>query len=191
MANLKDYLRNFRLNRMHRFLLAILLLLAYLFFVMYKFGAGSGLLIAGLTWSFFVLCTPIADAGIILDFPMRLILKVRMIYSEVGVWVIAISLNLYNFFVMPQIYQKTFILHLFYHILSNPFPYWIIIVLSAFGTYFSLYVGDTLFDLTTEGVDDKIRKQRLKWKIVFFVFLIIFVFILYDFLLNQMGVPLF
>ena len=53
-----------------RYILLILVLTAYFLFVSYKFGAVNGLLVTILSWSFFVFCTPLADVGFILDFPV-------------------------------------------------------------------------------------------------------------------------
>lgn len=116
------------------------MILLYGVFVSYKFGFESGFLITALTWSFFVLCTPIADGGIIIDFPVRLLTNIKMIYSEIAVWVVAISINIYAFTQQREIYSTTLILDLFEHILSQPFPYWIIILLSAIGTFLSIYI---------------------------------------------------
>ncbi len=56
---------------------------------------------------FFVFCTPIADAGVLFDFPFRLITGIKMIFSEIGVWLIALVINFFIFFKNPHIYDKT------------------------------------------------------------------------------------
>ena len=78
-----------------KFSLLFVIVIAYMLFVSFKFGAGNGFLITILTWSFFVFCTLIADAGFILDFPNRLITGMRMVHSEMIVWGIAFSVNSY------------------------------------------------------------------------------------------------
>ncbi len=70
-----------------------------------------------LTWSFFVLCTPVADAGILLDFPLRLLFGIRMIVSELAVWALAIVLNLATLMLAPEYYQTTFLTRIFW---GNP-----------------------------------------------------------------------
>lgn len=129
-----------------KFSLVVFIFLGYFFFISQEYGAGQGLFVTFLTWSFFVTCTPIADAGFLLDFPIRLITGLRMIASEVFVWVFAISLNLYSFFLYPEVYNKTEILNLFKHILEKPMPFWAIILISIIGTFVSIKFGDELMD---------------------------------------------
>jgi hypothetical protein len=57
--------------RVIKFLLLFTILIFYFAFISFKYGVKDGFAITLLTWSFFVLCTPIADAGFILDFPIR------------------------------------------------------------------------------------------------------------------------
>ena len=52
-----------------KFLLLIALFALYFLYLIYEYGIQDGGLVTLLTWSFFVLCTPVADAGFLLDFP--------------------------------------------------------------------------------------------------------------------------
>lgn len=169
-----------------KFSLVIAVIAIYFIFAAHSHGVKDGALISILSWSFFVLCTPIADGGILIDFPMRLITGIKMIYSEMIVWTVAISLNIFVHILYPAIYGKTILLLLFKQILDMPFPYWSIIILSALGTYLSLYIADNLVD------SHKHRKKHLsfiiKHKIVIFLSIIVFIVIVYDFLLNTLGV---
>ncbi|MCK5574805.1 MAG: hypothetical protein KAI28_03285, partial [Sphingomonadales bacterium] len=61
-----------------KFLLLALVLVAYGGYLGFKYDLATGGLLAALTWSFFVLCTPVADAGFLLDFPLRLLFGIRM-----------------------------------------------------------------------------------------------------------------
>lgn len=169
-----------------KFISVLSLIILYFLFVSRSHGLKDGFLISILTWSFFVLCTPIADAGILIDFPMRLITGMKMIYSELMVWVVAISFNLFMFFNNPNVYKQSILLSLFKHIIETPFPYWTIILLAAAGTFLSIYMADSLMDAK------KTKKSNflIKHKIIIFIFLIIFVIILYDFLLNQLSVQI-
>jgi hypothetical protein len=171
-----------------KFFFVLVLFLVYLLFVSLKYGLKNGFLIALLTWSFFVLCTPIADAGFLFDFPVRLLLKVKMIFSETLVWIFAISLNIYVLTFKSEIYSRTLLLKLFYFILTHPFPYWLIIILSFLGTFLSIYFADELLNVVE-------HKERLnyflhyeKYKILMFLFLISFIILLYKFLLHELGV---
>ncbi len=165
-----------------------LTLVVYFIFVAKKFGAKDGLFISILTWSFFVFCTPVADAGFMVGFPLRIFAKVRMVHSQIAVWIIALFLNLYALFFNPDIYHNTLILKLFHHILVQPFPYWIIIIISAAGTYLSIHFGDELLDVTTHKNREKYHQHLNKYQIITFVFLILLIIVIYDFLLKKMGI---
>ncbi len=173
-----------------KFLLVLLVFLLYFVFISYKYGVEQGFFVSLLTWSFFVLCTPIADAGFLIDFPLRLITKIRMLYSEIIVWAFAIFLNLYAFFLMPTIYQKTGILNLFHHILAEPFPFWSIIIISLIGTFVSIQFGDELLDKTKYKETKLYHKHKHNHRFIVMIFLFAISFVLYDFLLKKLGINL-
>ena len=77
-----------------KFILLCGVFVGYFAYLSYEFDLMTGGIAALLTWSFFVLCTPVADAGFLLDFPIRLLFGVRMIVSEVAVWVLAFAINI-------------------------------------------------------------------------------------------------
>jgi len=186
----KYFLHETKRHALLKFLAIVFVFIAYLLWLIFHFGAKSGIETAGLTWSFFVLCTPIADAGFLLDFPIRIISGIKMILSETIVWIIAISLNLYFFFTSPEVYQKTIALKLFRHILEQPFPFWGIIFLSLLGTFLSVYFGDELIDSIKHSDREKHKKHKLKHRFIIFLFFIGTVFIFYNFALKQLGINL-
>ncbi len=143
-----------------------------------------------LTWSFFVLCTPIADAGFLLDFPVRLITRLRMVWSELGVWVIAISINLFTVSFYPAFYEHTLVLRLFHNILTHPWPYWGIIILSALGTFLSIIFGDELFDVSTHRERKIYHKHFFKHRIIVYLFLIGFTLAFYYYMLNALEIDI-
>ena len=149
-----------------KFILLLAVFIGYFTYLNFEYGLATGGLIAGLTWSFFVLCTPIADAGFLLDFPIRLILGVRMIVMEVIVWIIAFALNLYGIFYSPEVYENTFLTNLLYKILTNPFPYWGIIFLCGLGTFLSIYFGDEMMDVLKHKNREKFHKHGFKLYII-------------------------
>ncbi len=169
-----------------KFISILLVIIVYFLFASKTHGAKDGFAISVLTWSFFVLCTPIADAGILIDLPIRLITGIKMIYSEVVVWIVAIIINIFMLFSAPAIYDKTIVLSLFKHIINNPFPYWIIIILSGVGTFLSIYIADNLVDSGRKK--KKYSSFLMRHRIIIFVFLVILIIVLYDFLLNKLGV---
>ena len=173
-----------------KFLLLLLVIGGYFLFMVYKYGLSQGFLVTILTWSFFVLCTPIADAGFLIDFPVRLILNIRMIIVEIGVWILAIGFNIYALILNPNVYGKTKILILFQHILENPIPFWIIILISGIGTFLSIRFGDELVDKAKHHEREYHKKHKHTHRYIVLIFAFGFTLILYDFLLKQLGVEL-
>jgi len=175
---------------LQKFLLVAGILIAYFIFIAGKYGAAAGFFVTALTWSFFVLCTPIADAGFLIDFPLRLVLNLKMFFTEILVWAIAIFLNFYAFFFAPEIYEKTKILILFRHILAQPFPFFAIILISAIGTFFSVKFGDELLDKMRHSQREIHKKHKYNFRFVVMIFIFALSLILYDFLLKELGVNL-
>lgn len=175
-----------------KFIIVFVLLVGYVTLTSLKFGVRDGLMVSVLTWSFFVLCTPIADAGFLLDLPLRILTGIRMLYSEILVWIIAIALNVLVFFTNVQIYEDTVILSLFHHILAQPWPFWGIIILSGIGTFLSVVFGDEIIDVSLEKKSSRKhhRKHRRKHHFILILFLIVLILILYDYLLNSFGISI-
>ncbi|MBN9504333.1 MAG: hypothetical protein BGO01_08450 [Armatimonadetes bacterium 55-13] len=171
-----------------KYLLLVGILAIYTGYLIYKFGSQC-LLLGGLTWSAFVLATPIADAGFLLDFPIRLVLGWRMVVSEVFVWSVAIALNLIVYFRDPSVYERTPITRAFGQILSKPWPNWIIIVISCAGTFGSLVVADKIYDLAGKGQLAKVWK-RAGVQTVASVALLVGLFFCYRYFLGLFGVEL-
>ena len=173
-----------------RFLLVAGILVLYFIFVSLKYGLYNGFRITLLSWSFFVFCTPIADAGFLLDFPVRLITKIKMIYSEMFVWITAFLINLYSIVFNPIIYEKIEILRLFKYILLHPFPFWAIIVVSAIGTFISIYFGDELINVVRHKHRKKYKKHKNKYTLILILFIIIFIILMYRYLLGRLGIEI-
>jgi hypothetical protein len=177
-------------DSLSKFIFILSILVAYFWFVAGEYGAEYGIAITALTWSFFVMCTPIADAGFLIDFPLRVFADIRMMRTEIMVWVGAIAMNVYSLLYHPGIYEKTIVLKLFNHILITPYPFWGIIILSAMGTFLSIYFGDELMDVVSYSERTEHAKHKLKHDFILFLFIIIAVIALYDFLLEELGVEI-
>lgn len=186
----KYFLHKTKKHVLLKFILIVIILLAYFVFVSFKFGVWEWLGVTVLTWSFFVFCTPIADAGFLLDFPIRLITKMKMLYSEILIWLIAIVLNLLMLNLNSDVYSSTHLLQLFKHILSNPIPFWAIILVSGLWTFLSIYFGDELIDVVKHKHRLKYKKHKSKYFLIIFVFVILFVILLYYYLLKKFGISL-
>jgi len=175
---------------MLKFLLLLGVLLAYFGFLSWKYDIVTGGVVSALTWSFFVLCTPIADAGFLLDFPVRLITGIRMLFSEIGVWVIAISLNFWAVNFHPDYYDKTVLTHLFHKILTTPWPYWSIVILCALGTFLSIWFGDEVMDAVGKHGSKTISKKRRLIRIVGTLLLFAVIIGVYYDLLSSLGISI-
>lgn len=171
-----------------KFLLVLSIFVFYFIFITLKFGVSKGLFITFLTWSFFVFCTPVADAGILLDLPIRLSTGLRMVKSEILVWIIAFFINVYALIFKPFLYDSTIILKIFKQILLNPYPYWAIIFLSAIGTFLSIIFGDELFDVIKHEHRKHYHKHKNKYYFILVIFLIVAIVSLYHILLKSLGI---
>lgn len=171
-----------------RFAALVAVLLAYFGYMSWKYDAATGAWIAVLSWSFFVLCTPIADGGFLVDFPVRLLFKVRMVVTEAVVWVIALGINITAVNIAPDSYQSAPITRLLYSILTTPWPYWSIVLISALGTVLSIWFGDELMDVTSHESREKHHRHGFKHRILVVLGLGLLTVIAYYHLLSHLGV---
>ena len=172
---------------LYKFLLLCVLLISYFAYLSFEYNLLTGGIAATLTWSFFVLCTPIADAGFLLDFPLRLLFGIRMFFSEIAVWGIAIALNLISLFYFNEYYETTKLTKLLYAILTNPYPYWSVILLSGAGTFLSIRFGDELMDVVHHKDRSYFHKHGFKHEILILIFFVV-VFIGYYELIASLGI---
>ncbi|PHQ71515.1 MAG: hypothetical protein COB93_03085 [Sneathiella sp.] len=153
-----------------KFVLLLALLAGYFGYLVYEFDLITGGLSALLTWSFFVLCTPVADAGFLLDFPLRLLFGIRMVISEIAVWAVAILINILSLTYAASYYDTTFLTKVLYQIILNPYPYWAVIILSGIGTFLSIRFGDELMDVLHHRDRDFFHSHHFKHELVLFAF---------------------
>jgi hypothetical protein len=189
LKSIREYSRG---HPLVKFLFVLVIFLGYLTFAAFSYGLDNGIAVAVLTWSFFVFCTPIADAGILVDFPLRMLTGIRMIYSEIIVWALALILNLVFYIGNITIYDKTLILKLFKQIISTPVPYWIIIILSAIGTFLSIYFGDEILDIISKRKGNRVGYERHggKYQIVIFFSIIALVVAIYYIFLKHLDISI-
>jgi len=173
-----------------RYILVLFIFIAYFVFISMKYGIEQGFLVSILTWTVFVFSTPIADAGFLVDFPIRVLTKIRMIYSEIAVWVIASMINIYALVFNPTIYFKSKLLKIFHYILMHPYPYWSIIILSSIGTFISIYFGDELIDVVKNTKREKYFLHRKKHILIISLTLFVIAISLYYILIKQIGIEL-
>jgi hypothetical protein len=171
-----------------KFLALVLILLGYYTYMSWKYDASTGFSVSLLTWSFFVLCTPIADGGFILAFPIRLLFGIKMSVTQIALWFVAISINIFMLISSPNSYNLTFLTKLLKHILTTPYPYWSILILSAAGTLLSIYFGDEMMDVTLHK--DRVQHHRhgLKYRTVLVAGLGILTIVSYYYLLSSLNI---
>ncbi|MEZ5691961.1 MAG: hypothetical protein R3D71_09910 [Rickettsiales bacterium] len=170
-----------------KFLLLLLLLLGYFAYLSYQYDLLTGGVAALLTWSFFVLCTPVADAGFLLDFPLRILFGIRMVFSEIAVWAIAITLNLVSLNYFPDYYKTTLVTRLLHEILTHPYPYWAVILLSGMGTFLSIRFGDELMDVIHHHDRKFFHSHHFKHELLLFTFFLMVIFGYYE-LIASLGI---
>ena len=173
-----------------KFVLLIGILLSYFLYMSWKYDASTGATVALLTWSFFVLCTPVADGGFILAFPIRLLFGLRMIVTQISVWIIAIGLNVGMLMKSPESYDYAFVTNLLKHIIMQPFPYWSILAISALGTFISIYFGDEMMDVTHHKDRKKYHKHGFYYRVIAIVSLGAVTILAYYYLLDSLGIKI-
>jgi hypothetical protein len=105
------------------FTLLCLLLVGYFVYLSIQYDLVTGGFASILTGSFFVRCTPIADAGFLLDFPLRLLFDIRRLVSEIVVWAIALTINAISLVYFFEYHETTKLTALLDVILTGLFPY--------------------------------------------------------------------
>ncbi len=176
-----------RKQALYKFVLLCILLVSYLAYLSFRYGVATGGIASALTWSFFVLCTPIADAGFLLDFPLRLIFGIRMLFSEIAVWTLAITVNVVALLFFAEYYATTKLTQLLQAILTTPYPYWAIILLSGTGTFLSIRFADELMDVVHHRDRNFFHRHAFKHEILIIVFFVVVIIGYYE-LIVSLGI---
>jgi hypothetical protein len=171
----------------YKFIWLCALLTSYFSYLSYQYDFVTGGIASMLTWSFFVLCTPIADAGFLLDFPLRLLFGIRMLFSEIFVWVLAIGVNIVSLLYFPQYYETTDLTRLLQGVLTHPFPYWGVVLLSGGGTFLSIQFADELMDIVHHRDRNFFHRHGFKQEVIIIV---VFIFVLFGYykLIASLGI---
>ena len=172
---------------LHKFLLLCIFLAAYFSYLSFQYGVMTGGIASALTWSFFVLCTPIADAGFLLDFPLRLLFGIRMLVSEVAVWTVAIAINVVSMLYFAEYYQTTRLTMLLHAVLTHPYPYWAVFLLSGAGTFLSIRFADELMDVVSHRDREFFHRHSFKHEILIIIFFVL-VLVGYYKLIASLGI---
>jgi len=172
---------------LYKFVLLCILLVSYFAYLSFEYGVRTGGIASALTWSFFVLCTPIADAGFLLDFPLRLIFGIRMLIAEIAVWVLAIAVNVVALLFFVEYYETTKLTMLLHAILTTPYPYWAVVLLSGTGTFLSIRFADELMDVVHHRNRDFFHRHGFKHEILIIVFFVVVLIGYYE-LIVSLGI---
>jgi len=173
-----------------KFIALLSILVGYFLYMSWKYDASTGLGVSLLTWSFFVLCTPVADGGFILAFPIRLLFKIKMSYTQLVLWFVAVGINMYMMTASPNTYDLTVLTKLLKHILSEPYPYWSILVLSALGTFLSIFFGDEMMDVTSHEEKQLSHRHGLKYRSIIVLGFGVLTVVAYYYLISGLNVVL-
>lgn len=87
-------------------------------------------------------------------------------------------------------YDYSFLTKLLKHILSEPYPYWSILIISALGTFLSILFGDEMMDVTSHKQRELNHSHGMKYKTVLVLGLGVLTVIAYYYLLNSLGVSI-
>jgi uncharacterized membrane protein YidH (DUF202 family) len=171
-----------------RFIALIGVLVAYFAYLSWKFDAATGAWLALLSWSFFVLCTPVADGGFIVAFPIRVLFGTRMLVTQLIVWFVAIAINLVALRVTPASYENTELTRLLFTILTTPWPSWSVLGIAAAGTGLSIWFGDEMLDVTSHADRTHHHKHCFKHSTIIVVGFGILTIVAYYRLLDDLGI---
>jgi|TARA_R110000868_G_scaffold166962_3_gene401272 hypothetical protein len=179
-----------RAQGLYKFAMLLSVVVVYFVYLSWKYDLATGGIVAGLTWSFFVLCTPVADAGFLIDFPVRVISGFRMVFSEMIVWALAILINVLTLTFSPLSYETSFLTSLLYQILTTPWPYWSIIFVCALGTFLSIKFGDEMLDVMHHKDRAYFHEHGFKHQIIIMAILFAVILIGYYHLIETLHVTL-
>jgi hypothetical protein len=125
----------------------------------------------------------------VLDCPLRLLFNIRMLVSEIVVWAIAIIVNIVSIFYFAEYYETTRLTALLQVILTHPYPYWSVILLSAAGTFLSIRFADEIMDVIHHRDREFFHSKSFIHEIIIIIFFLL-IFIGYYELIASLGIDL-
>jgi len=105
-----------------------------------EYGLAAGSHITLLIWSFFVLCIPVSSSAFITSSILKLFTRNYLRYAAGTVWLFALTLNIITYFSAPYAYLPYATTFLLYRIISNPWPYWLILFASSLAGLYNFLV---------------------------------------------------
>jgi len=110
-----------------------------------------------------------------------------MLISEIAVWALAIVVNSISLLYFSEYYETTILTKLLFEILTVPFPYWSVILLSGAGTFLSIKIADELMDVIHHKDREFFHHHWLKHEIIMIIFFVL-VLIGYYKLIASLGI---
>jgi len=170
-----------------RFLIIGALLSSHLFLATQKHGVGEGFEVTALTWAFLIFLTPVPIAGVLLELPLKIFTKHRMMTIQTLVWGLGLIIAGLGLLFFPNAYEATTILKLFRYVLQNPIPYWGLFALCAAGTFLSVFLVEEFVD----EVKDKLKHRHRKHLSAIYMFIcllaVIGIIIAYWAIIGELG----
>ena len=133
----------------------------YLIFIR---GISNGFHTSALIWSFFVLCIPFGMASSVFSFPLWLSSGKTIRYLDLLSWMSALAINIHTYHTAPHMYLKLATTHALYRIISNPWPYWLIIASCAATMLFRNFARHPL------RVKNLLRYYVINWGLIILSF---------------------
>lgn len=129
-------MKKIRKQEIINFSILLFLFILFTLFLISFHGYKQGIQIAFLAWSFYILCVPAKHGRFLIGLPYKIITGKNLLHQELFIWIGALTLNIFTFFVLPLSYFKQTFTHLLYRIISTPWPYWLIIFTAALSTLY-------------------------------------------------------
>ncbi len=106
-----------------------------------------------------------------------------MLYTQIGAWLFGAFLVAYFLMFDTATFDKTALLQLFHTILVTPWPLWLILILSGFGTYVNILFDDDVFDVAKaknkKTLFDTNREQLYTTIVIFTATFMLYVLLLH------------
>ena len=172
-----------KLNKTYLYIydfVVIMFILLMIFFIFYN-GFYKGCIKSLFIWSFFVICTPIPEAGLLISLPLKRYFGLKMDLSQIAVSLLACIIIFYFYCIEQKIIKNNLIGNLFIGIMN--YKYYSIILLSIVS---SVLTSNLLDNIINHFINkDEINHLYLKIGTIF-IFILIYIYLLNN-LLNVMN----
>lgn len=160
--------------------LVILFLFLLMFYIIYN-GYVKGCVMGIFTWAFFIICTPIPEAGLLITLPLKRYFNISIHISQIFVSLIALSILSYLYLNENKTINKCILGKLFIFLIN--YKYYSVIIISILCSIFTSEFIDNI-------IDNYINKEKINnihFKLGFIAFLIIIYSILMNSLINKIN----